>query len=184
MKFAIAVWFFALLLNAFSTPAFAATLKSSPATVYCPLTKKLQPVKIPQARPNPLGEICANEKDKQLFTNEFFGVNRSKINFLSETQFENLVFDFFRKGESAFAGLPSLPDSPHQKSIVKSFLIYAFGKINEYHFAFKTNDANFSFAQNPRPPNSRNSAKLDFQIARELRKISRRINPRSPPFSI
>ena len=72
-----AIWLFALFLNAFSTALFADSPRRLAETVYCPLTKKLQPVK-PQKkelRKNPLEEVCADEKDKKTLARELFGKN-------------------------------------------------------------------------------------------------------------
>ena len=182
-----AIWFFALILNAFSIAIFAEAPKSSAAgLVYCPLTKKLQPVKAAkkETRQNPLEEICADERDKKSFSDELFSANLLNKPRLDDKQFENLVFDFFQKGKSAFAGIPQFPDFPHKDSIKASSVVIAFNKTNETEFVWKLNPEGFSFAQNSRPPNAVSASLFEPQNFRKLEKISRRIAPRAPPFSL
>lgn len=184
-KIFTAIWFFALFLNVFSIALFAASPNNSAETVYCPLTKKLQPVKAPKKEPsqNPLEEVCAADKNKKSFVNEIFGKNLLRANFLDKKQFENLVFDFFQKGKSAFANLPQFPDSPRKDSVKPSSTVIGFGKNDETRFVWKTQIENFNFAQNPRPPNAISTHLFESQNFRKLELISRRISPRAPPFS-
>jgi hypothetical protein len=182
----LAIWLFALFLSAFSIALFAETPRNSVETVYCPLTKKLQPVKAQKKEDwqNPLENICADEKEKKSFADELFRQNLLKTASLDEKQFENLVFDFFQKGKAAFAGLPQFPDSP-QKNSVKTFsAVIGFGKTDETQFVWKSNTDDFSFASNPRPPNCVSANLFKAQTSRKLEKISHRIAPRAPPFSL
>lgn len=185
-KFFAAIWFFALFLNAFSIVLFAATPNIPAEKVYCPLTGKLQPVKASkkEVRKNPLDEICADDREKELFANEFFRQNLLKMNFSEENKFENLVFDFFQKGSAAFANLPSFPDSPHKDSFKGFSAAAAFGKKEKTQFVWKTQTGKFSFAQNPRPPNAVSANLYKPQVFSKLEKISRRTAPRAPPFSL
>jgi len=180
------IWFFALFLNVFSITLFAVSPNTSAEMVYCPLTKKLQPVKAPKKEfsQNPLEEVCAPEKNKKSFVDEVFGKNLLRVNLLDKKQFENLVFDFFQKGESAFANLPQFPDLPHKYSVKAFSTVIGFGKNDETRFVWKEQTENFNFAQHPRPPDFAPKGDFSVQIARELKNISRNINPRSPPFFI
>lgn len=182
-----AIWLFALLINAFSVAIFAEAPKNSVAgLVYCPLTKKFQPVKAEkkEIRQNPLEEICADERDKKTFSDELYSTNFLYKPRLDVKQFENLVFDFFQKGKSAFAGIPQFPRFPHKDSIKASAAVIVFSKTNETEFVWKSNTEGFSFAQNSRPPNAILANLFEPQNFRKLEKISRRIAPRAPPFSL
>lgn len=181
-----AVWLFALFLNAFSTALFADSPHRSAETVYCPLTKKLQPVKAQkkELRKNPLKEVCADEKDKNSLAGELFGKNLLRANFLDEKQFENLIFNFFQRGKATFAKLPQFPDSPRRNSVKTFFAAVVFGKINETSFVWKLQPENFNFAANPRPPNTASVNLFESQNFHALEKISRQIPPRAPPFSL
>ena len=185
-KILTAIWFFALFLNVFSIALFAEPPNSSADEVYCPLTKKLQPVKASknETRQNPLENICAVEKDKKLFADELFRQNPLKTNALDEDKFENLVFDYFQKGSAAFADLPHSPDSPHKNSVKNLAVSVGFSKTDETRFVWKTIAEKFSYAQNPRPPNALKTNLFEPQTFIKLEKISRRISPRAPPFSL
>ena len=180
------VWLFALLLNAFSVAIFAETPLAPAEMVYCPLTKKLQPVKAAKkaARPNPLGEICADETTKKAFADELFAQNLLRTNAPHEEQFEKLVFDFFQKGKTAFADLPRLPDAPRKNSLKTFSAVTGFGKTDETQFLGKSTFDDFSPSQKPRPPTPAAVNLFESRNFRELREISRRIAPRAPPFSL
>jgi len=185
-KIFTAIWFFALFLNVFSTALFAGSPNNSAGTVYCPLTKKLQPVKAQKKEfsRNPLEEVCAADKNKKSFANEIFGRNLLRANLLDKKQFENLVFDFFQKGKSAFANLPQFPDSPRKYSVKGFSTVIGFGKNDETRFVWKSHPENFNFAQTPRPPNAVLAHLFESQNFRKLELISRQISPRAPPFSL
>jgi hypothetical protein len=181
----VAVWLFALFLNAFSI-AVVAEIPDRPAElVYCPLTKRLQPVKARKKEvwKNPLENICADESEKNLLAAEIFGTHLLKTNFLDEEKFEGLVFDFFRKGAAALAQLPKSPGFP-QKNSVKTFSIaFGFSQTDEIRFIWKLSAENFSFAQNGRPPNPVSVKLFEFQnSSAESKKLPRRSAPRAPPF--
>lgn len=181
-----AVWLFVLFLNAFSTALFADSPRRPAETVYCPLTKKLQPVKAQkkELRKNPLEEVCADEKDKKSLAGELFGRNLPRTNFLDEKQFENVVFDFFQKGRAAFANLPQFPDSPRKHSIKTFSAAIGFSKTDEMRFVRTLQAENFNFASNPRPPNAAPVNLFESQNFHASEIISRQISPRAPPFSL
>lgn len=179
-----AVWLFALFLNAFSTALFADSSRRSAETVYCPLTKKLQLVKArkKELRKNPLEEVCADEKDKNSFANELFGKNLLRANLLDAKQFENLVFDFFQKGNFAFANLPRFPNAPRKNSVKTFSAVIGFGKTDDTRFVWKSQPENFNFAANPRPPTFVPANLFESRNFHALEIISRKISPRAPPF--
>jgi len=180
----VPVWLVALFLNAFSLGLCAAVPKASTETVYCPLTKKLQPVKAARPSKNPLKNICTAENEKTSFFNGLLGANLAKTNFLDEKQFETLVFDFFQKGKAAFSNLPPLPEAPRKNSVKAFSAIAGFGKNHETEFVWKLHAEDFSFAFKSRPPNRFSADLFSPSNFRPLEKISRRIAPRAPPFSM
>lgn len=181
-----AVWLCALFLNAFSTALFAKLPTNAAETVYCPLTKKLQPVKAAkkEVRQNPLEEICAADAEKKSFAAALFKQNLLKTSFLDENEFEYLVFDFFQKGKTAFADLPPFPDSPHQNTFKTSPVVAGFSQNDQTRFALKSTAEDFSFAQNARPPNLLAANLFESETFSKLETISRRSAPRAPPISL
>ncbi|MBS1793222.1 MAG: hypothetical protein JSS81_05180 [Acidobacteria bacterium] len=183
-----AVWLFALLLNAFSFAVSAETPKAAAdEMVFCPLTKKLQPVKATglKTRRDPFAEICAGEQDQKAFWNELSGAgNALKSAALSEKQFEALVFDFLQKGKAAFANLPPAPGSPEKNAVRTSTAFAAPGNQRETPFVRETAADNFSFAQRPRPPDAVSAVLFEAPLFPKSNIVSRRLAPRAPPFSI
>ena len=156
----------------------------SPEMVYCPLTKKLQPVHSPEKgiRESLLNDICAADREKNEFARAFLE-NPIAVSF-AENQIENLAFDFFQSGKSAFKKLPNFPNAPDQY-LAKTFTpIAGTGSFDGQISFLKTKTGHFDFFQKPRPPNFSASVKFDFQIVRVLEKISQNINPRSPPANL
>ncbi len=154
--------------------------------VYCPLTKKLQPVNLPKEilKKNSLDAFCASNDQKNRFSLEISKEINSGIFSLNEKQLENIVFDYFQNGKSAFGNLPKMPEFPH-KNLAKNFnFAVNAGNNKENQFIWKLQSENFSFAQNPRPPDFAPKSVFSFQIIRNLDGISRNINPRSPPANL
>lgn len=145
--------------------------------VYCPLQKTwvLPNLPKPLAEIQSLHNLCASEKLKNLANFRFSLKTFQPLD-------ENLFFDYLKKGESFFTAQKGLPDLPKRNSIrhLKSeFAVNNFTKNLK-----KSTHAYFSFEQHQRPPN--NSVSVDFapRILRNLEKISRNINPRSPPIFV
>ncbi|HNQ16445.1 MAG TPA: hypothetical protein PKM58_12825 [Pyrinomonadaceae bacterium] len=64
------LWLLAMLLGMFPVSALLHGSSVRDGFVYCPLTKKLQPVKATAALPPVLGEICATDADKAKFIDQ------------------------------------------------------------------------------------------------------------------
>lgn len=172
-----------MLIAVFSGAVSSAFYKSekdnSEKFVYCPLTKKLQPVNPPKK--NLLNPICASDDQKDRFALEIFKEINSGFTSLNEKQFEKIVFDYFQNGKSAFGSLPKTPEFPH-KNLAKNFDFGAnAGNKKKQQFVPKIQNENFSFARNPRPPDLFESVEFEIQIVRALEEISQNIKPRSPP---
>ncbi len=89
----------------------------------------------------------------------------------------NIVFDYLEKGDQALTNsFPNLPKDEISKSLKFETVANNFGQ----NF-IKPNLTQITLSQIPRPPNYQTSVKFDFQIIQTLNKISRNINPRSPP---
>ncbi len=176
----------AIFSGAFSLAFFKSENEISAEAVYCPLTKKLQPVNPPKeiSRKNPLDAFCASGGQKDRFSLEISKEIHSDLSSLNEKQFEKLVFDYFQNGKTAFENLPKLPEFPH-KNLAKNLNSAAgVGNKKENQFIWKIQTENFSFAQNPRPPDFAPKAVFSIRISRNLDGISRNINPRSPPANL
>lgn len=152
--------------------------------VYCPLTKKFQPVHSPKksVRTISLKDFCAADREKTEFAQAFLA-NPVAVSF-AETQMENLALDFFQSGKIAVKKLPNLPHEPNQYSAKTFNPLTGTGNFDKQFSFLKTKIERFDFSQNPRPPTFSVSVKFDFQIVRVLEKISQNINPRSPPANL
>lgn len=178
-----------LLLFAFAANIFCFAFSPGKAdilaeTVYCPLTKKLQPVRPPKKVVGKisLDDFCAPKREKENFLEAVF--ESPNLFSLDENQLENLAFDFFQNGKNAFKNLPAVPNFPEQNP-AKSFSSAsgAGSFYNQISFSASKSER-FGFSQNPRPPTFQATAKFDFQVVRRLEKISQNINPRSPPINL
>lgn len=179
------LWLLALLLNAFPFGLSAAAPKAPAELVYCPLTKRLQPVKAPPKnfRKNSLDDICAGKDTKNSFLNEIFSSrNLAAVNHLNDQEFEDLVLAFSRIGKAAFQNLPPPPDLPRQSALKASFAVAGFSRTGESKCIWKPNAASFSFAENPRPPTPAAASYFEPRNRRELETASRPGAPRAPPF--
>lgn len=183
-NFAVAL----ILLSAiFSGTIFSASTQSRETAemVYCPLTKQLQPVHAirKSSLKNPLNEICGSETEKNQFSNEVVKKISLGFSIASEKQFEDLVFDYFRAGKSAFNTTQHLPAPPENKLIKNSFSLTGFGNNFSSQIVWKSEER-FAFQLKPRPPTAVSQAHFEIALTKDLSAISRNINPRSPPFSV
>ena len=154
--------------------------------VYCPLTKKLQFVKPPKEvfKKNPLDEICASDNEKNLFSLEISAQASFIFTSIKEDNVENLVFNYFQKGKSAFNKLPDFPGFPDKTLAKNSNSFAGFGSNCQKQLVWKLSDENFSFAQNPRPPSELKTTSFEILLSYDLDKISQKIAPRAPPFLV
>lgn len=150
--------------------------------VYCPLTKKLQPVHAEQIiQPeNPLDEYCFSDKQK----NDFSAAVLEKISFgfsiAKEKSFEDLVFGYFRDGKSGIDTRSNLPNLPEKTFAKNSFSSVGFGNNFSVQIVWKSEEK-FSFQIKARPPTRSGSTRFAPGLTKDLEEISRNINPRSPP---
>lgn len=170
-----------------SFPISAKQNNPSNDLVYCPLQKKWvkknQNLSEPKKVEKPLDEICSSSKNKESFIFGLFSVISTKQFSSTKENEESLFFKFLKKGERAFS------ESPDPNNLPKNQIASAVTKVKGGNVYF-----NFDFAQEltetfklnqfARPPNTFQATKFGFHLIRELKNISRNINPRSPPFSI
>lgn len=178
------VTLFALATSLFCLAFLPVQSHASNETVYCPLTKKLQPVHPPKRTFSKisLDDFCASD-DKKLQFEQALLEAQNLVSF-GKVSFENLAFDFFQNGKSAFKNFPNQPGFPQQNLSGKHFSIIGAGNLEKQNSLAEIKNADFDFSQHPRPPTFRIAVKFDFRIARDLEKISQNINPRSPPANL
>lgn len=149
----------------------------TPTLIYCPLqktwVKRFEP-KTPETFQS-FDNICATDKRKNLVS---FKISLKTFQPLGE----KLFFDYLAKGDRVFTESNQFPDLPNRKLITHSNTEIALNNFAQN--IEKTSLIHFSFAQKPRPPTTLISANFEFQIANTLKKISRHINPRSPPIFV
>lgn len=175
------VWLLALMLNAFSIAVLADEKEIPSGMVYCPLTKQLQPIKAKEPRENPLFDFCANDERKDEFAAGYLTSGQAQTGELDRDDFEKLVFDFFKKGSEVFLGLPFKPELPNRKSVENLNASVPAGRTDGFRTNPATRTAEFSFDQNPRPPDSISRIYFSSVSLHSLKDVSRNINPRSPP---
>ncbi len=145
-----------------------------PTLVYCPLQKtwvKENTPNTPQEFQS-VDKICAGEKLKNTVS---FAFSLNTFQPLDEKSF----FDYLEKGNRLFTEQNRLPDLPNRK--LTNDLNTQSAVNNFTQNLENTSPAHFSFAQRQRPPSISISVNFELQIVRSLEKISRNINPRSPP---
>jgi len=184
MNFAIVLMLLsAIFSGVFSLVFYSPNKAENPEMVYCPLTKKLQPVHAEQIiqTENPLNEYCLSDRQKS----DFSAAVLEKISFgfsvAKEKSFEDLVFDYFRDGKSGIDTRPNLPNLPEKTFAKNSFSAVGFGNNFSLQIVWKS-DEKFSFQLKARPPTKTFSNRFEFDSLNSLEDISRNINPRSPPF--
>lgn len=152
--------------------------------VYCPLTKKLQPVHSPKqlVRKAALDDFCAADEKKIQFEQAL--IETQDLVSFGTISFENLAFDFFQNGKSAFKNFPNQPELPRQNLGKTYCSAIGAGSFEKQNSLAEIKNLTFDFSRNPRPPTFQTAVKFDFQIARNLEKISQNINPRSPPSNL
>jgi len=160
----------------------SAQRKFAPAdSVFCPLqktwVKRNQPT---QSIDNSLNEICAPNEHKQHFVYDLAKSLFSKRVESTQITQEQLFFQYLEKGRQVFAEIAPFRNSPDRR-LVNAAAKEKSGTVN-YNVDFHRKTAeSFNLKVLARPPTFNHDTNFDFQFAQELKKISRHINPRSPP---
>jgi hypothetical protein len=142
-------------------------------SVYCPLQKTWVNTHTEKVSQNDtIKNICATDKKKAELIAEL-----SSKTFAFEQVTENLLFAYLEKGKQALINnSPGLPKDEISKQT--KFETAA----NNFQRDFIDPElVKITLSQLSRPPNYNKSNKFGFQFTHNLDKISRNINPRSPP---
>lgn len=179
-----AAWLAFLSLLICSAPISARQKSSSTDLVYCPLQKtwvKNGRLETPsQTVDSSLDEICATSEHKQHFVLDLAKSLFSKRIESSRVTQANLFFQYLEKGRQAFAEVAPFRNAPDNQ-FVRAAAKEKSGAAN-YRVSFEPRlPESFGLEVLARPPTTDDAAKFNFQFAFELKKISRRINPRAPP---
>ncbi len=150
--------------------------------VYCPLQKTWikKTTETLLIRSNPLDQICMSDSEKQHLTFKIVQKNAFAID-------EKGVFDTLEKGDKVlndyqdFPNLLNLPNLPNQNLAKLRHSFFVLNTKNGSKTDSQINSQTVSFEQLSRPPTILNATKFYFQRVYPLTKISRNINPRSPP---
>jgi hypothetical protein len=170
-----------------SIPVSARHISQPADAVYCPLQKTWVRKNDPAAeavRPEKtLDYICSSFDHKESFVFELSnGIFDRQISLTGE-KIEKLFFKYLEEGKQAFAEIAPSNNLPGRQ-MAKNSAGEKSGSTNfKVDFARYPSET-FGFEQLARPPTTRQTIKFNFQFVNELDKISRNINPRSPPFSI
>jgi hypothetical protein len=144
--------------------------------VYCPLQKTWvkKTIEILPIRKTSLEQLCMSDAEKQNLAIQLSLKNALAID-------EKGIFETLKFGVKVLGNYRKFPNLPNQNSaeLQQSFAVIN-GK-NDLQTDFQINSQAFSFQQLSRPPTITETTKFDFSIAQSLDKISRNINPRSPP---
>ena len=164
-----------------SVPLSAQQKLSSSDAVFCPLQKTwVKKNQSTQSIGNSLDEICAPNEHKQHFVYDLAKSLFSKRVESAQISQEQLFFQYLEKGKQVFAETAPFRNTPDRR-LVNAAAKEKSGTAN-YSVDFHRRPAeSFILKVLARPPTFNHNTNFDFQFTQELKKISRQINPRSPP---
>lgn len=173
------------LLIAVFVPSFssAQTIKAPEGMVYCPLSRKFQPIKPPEEKKEfkPFNDICARRETKDFLVREILIKNPSRQVALDENKLDDLAFDFLTRGESALRELQSFPNLPSENLIKQISSSIVINNTYDYQFVWKRPAQYYSPALLARPPTAAINAIFTSGLVHQSDELSRRIAPRAPP---
>ncbi len=170
------------LLTAVFAPTFAYAAQAPERMVYCPLSKKFQPVRPPEEKKKikPFDNICASLAKKDFLVQEIIIKNPFRFS-LDVNRLDNLAFDFLAHGKSALKALPDAPNFPSPKISKQIASSVATGN-NYEHKIFWSNAFQYSSPTLlARPPTAAASAPFALNSIHQSPEISRHLAPRAPP---
>lgn len=172
----------AILSGALSFAFFNSNSRSTAEMIYCPLTKKLQPINPPSSVSNTfsLNEICAAETEKTRLAAAIAENLKLKFVSLNRNNFENLAFDFWQKGKTAFDAVPNVPNAPEKAAFKNSFSPINFNGDFSFKIIWKATEKP-AFQAQPRPPTVADFPEFNHEFSKKLDRVSRHIAPRAPP---
>lgn len=144
--------------------------------VYCPLQKTWikKTTETLLISSNPLEQICMSDSEKQHLAFKIVQKNAFAID-------EKGVFDTLEKGDKVLNDYQDFPNLPNQNLAKLRHSFFVLNTKNGFKTDSQINSQTVSFEQLSRPPTIQNATKFYFQLVHPLTKISRNINPRSPP---
>lgn len=153
--------------------------KIDESLVYCPLQKAWVKQSIPQLKvEDDLENICAGDKLKARFNFQFA---QKTLGFQPKT--EKLFFDYVQKGDLAFVEINHHSNLPNS-NLAQNHKLEPVSNNSRQEIS-KQDLANLTLQQIARPPTfAKEISSFESQFFQTLESVSRKINPRSPPFSI
>jgi hypothetical protein len=144
--------------------------------VYCPLQKTWVKLNsdISVTQTTPLNQICMSNAEKQILSAQILFKKAFVID-------EKGVFETLKFGVKFLDNYKHFPNLPDKTFAEFRGLFNLINSKNDLQIEFVINSQSFYFEQFSRPPTLTKTTKFDSQIAQTLEKISRNINPRSPP---
>ena len=166
-------------------PSFssAQTIKAPTGMVYCPLSRKFQPINPPEEKKEfkPFKDICASRETKDFLVQEIFIKNPFRQISLDENKLDDLAFNFLTHGESALRELPNLPNLPSENLIRQIGSSLVINNTYDHQYVWKQAVQYYSPALFARPPTAAVTAIFTNDLVHQSDKLSRRIAPRAPP---
>ncbi|HEX8369667.1 MAG TPA: hypothetical protein VF604_14070 [Pyrinomonadaceae bacterium] len=174
----------ALLFVAFPAASFSADRKQArEGLVYCPLSRKLQPIRSLEVKKErkAFDYLCASTKTKDYLFQEIVLKNPWRVFTLNAASIENLVFEYLSYGEAALEGFPEVPKAPFENLSKRVFSTVAVNNRSEHKLVWKNLAALASPNLSPRPPTNSESPSFSAKPIYQSPEISRRMAPRAPP---
>lgn len=176
------LWSFFLVV--FPVSIFSTDKGAAQGLIYCPLSKRLQPINSRSLKKEvkPFDFMCGSAKTKDYLFQEIVLKNPWKVFTLDANGIEKLVFDVLGHGKTALEKLPGGPNAPSEKSLRQIGSAVSFNRSNDYKYVWKRSATDFSPGLAPRPPTAAANSAVFFPIDLTDRSaaLSRR-TPRAPP---
>jgi hypothetical protein len=174
----------ALLIVVFApTFSLAETNKAPTGMVYCPLSRRFQPINPPEEKKEfkPFGNICASNDTKDFLFREILIENPFRRISFDENKLDDLAFNFLAHGESALRELPNLPNLPSENLIKQIGSSLVINNTYDHQFVWKQPAQYYSPALLARPPTAAITAIFTSNLVHQSDELSRSVAPRAPP---
>ena len=174
----------ALLIVVFVPSSSSAEINKTPeGMVYCPLSRKFQPIKVPEEKKefNLFNDICASRNTKDFLIQEILIKNSFRLISLDDNKIDELAFNFLAHGESALRDLPNSPSLPSESLIRQIGSSLVINNTHDHQLVWKQLAKYYSPALLARPPTAEVTAFFTNDLVHQSDELSRRIAPRAPP---
>ena len=161
----------------------AQTIKAPTGMVYCPLSRKFQPINPPEEKKEfkPFNDICASRETKDLLVREILVKNPFRQISFDDNKLDDLAFNFLAHGESALGELPNTPNLPSDNLIKQIGSSLATNNTYDHQIVWKQPVQYCSPALLARPPTAAVTAVFTNDLIHQSGELSRRLAPRAPP---